>query len=158
MSAANKHSTAEQVVVASPGSDNLGHLLWETLARWTGFAEPELADTQLTPASTGTLGRIERLPGITASELARQSFKTQQAISQVTGRLERLGYIERSVGRGRGVGLYITESGKRALAEGLATEDRIEQQARLLLGEELYAELKHRLRQARDAIATADAD
>jgi DNA-binding MarR family transcriptional regulator len=157
MSTANERPTAGQIVV-SPGSDNLGHLLWETSARWGAFAEPELADTQLTPASTGALGRIGEFPGITASELARQAFKTQQAISQVTGRLERLGYIERRVGRGRGVGLHITESGKRALAEGLAIEDRIEQQARVLLGEELYAGLKQRLRQVRDAIATADAD
>lgn len=121
--------------------------------RWTAFAESQLSDTQLRPASTGVLGKIDVNPGITASELARGSFTTQQAVSQVTSRLERLGYIERRVGRGRGVGLHTTKAGKRALAEGLAQEQALERQARTVLGDELYSELKARLRQARAAIA-----
>lgn len=139
-----------------PGSDNFGHLLWETWMRWAALSESRLDATQLTPASIGALGRIAANPGITASELARAAFKTQQAISQMTGRLERRGYIERRVGHGRGVGLHITASGERALAEGLELEDRLEQQARTLLGDELYGELKRSLRRARAVIADAD--
>jgi DNA-binding MarR family transcriptional regulator len=65
------------------------------------LAEPLLADIQLSLASMGALERIAAYPGITASELARQAFKTQQAVSQVTSRLERLGYVERRLGPGR---------------------------------------------------------
>jgi DNA-binding MarR family transcriptional regulator len=141
--------------VTIPGSDNIGHLLWEASVRWTALAEPQLSDTQLSFPSTGVLGRIAAFPGITGSTLAREGFKTQQAISQVTGRLERLGYVERRVGQGRGVGLYITAAGERALAAGMAIEERLEGQARELLGEQLYTELKESLRQARAAFTDA---
>jgi DNA-binding MarR family transcriptional regulator len=139
------------LLVTIPGSDNIGHLLWEASVRWTAIGETQLSGTQLSFPSIGVLGRISALPGSTASTLAREGFKTQQAISQVTGRLERLGYIERRVGLGRGVWLYITEAGERALAEGMAIEERLEAQAREVLGEELYTELKENLRQARAA-------
>ncbi len=140
----------------APGSDNFGHLLWETSARWMALSEPRLAPTQLTFASAGALARIAASPGVTASALARGAFKTQQAISQVTGRLERLGYVERRVGHGRGVGLHITPAGERALAEEMAIEQAMEQEAREVLGEELYAGIKERLLLARAAIADAD--
>jgi DNA-binding MarR family transcriptional regulator len=141
--------------VTIPGSDNFGHLLWEASVRWMALAEPQFSDTQLSFPSTGVLGYISAFPGITASLLAREAFKTQQAISQVTGRLERLGYVERRVGPGRGVGLYITQDGERALAEGMAIEERLEGKAREVLGEELYTELKESLRQARAAFTDA---
>ncbi len=153
MSMANNRPHIDEAFADAPGSDNFGHLLWETSVRWMALSEPLLAGTQLTFASGGALSKIAACPGITASELARGAFKTQQAISQVTGRLERLGYIERRVGQGRGVGLHITAVGERALAEGMAIEEAMEQEARRLLGEQLYGELKERLRLARAAIA-----
>jgi DNA-binding MarR family transcriptional regulator len=152
MSMASESAGAQESPDAAPGSDNFGHLLWEASMRWMAYSEPRLAETQLTFASAGALGRIAANPGITASSLARVAFKTQQAISQVTGRLERLGYIERRVGPGRGVGLYVTAAGERALAEEMAIEGVLEEEARTLLGDELYAELKARLRQARAAM------
>ncbi len=152
----NDKSDIERFSADAPGSDNFGHLLWEISARWAARSEPRLASTQLTFASAGALARIATSPGITASALAREAFKTQQAISQVTGRLERLGYVERRVGGGRGVGLHITAAGERALAEEIAIEAMMEQEARTLLGAALYAELKERLLLARDAIADAD--
>jgi DNA-binding MarR family transcriptional regulator len=157
MSPAHEHAAPSELTALTPGSDNFGHLLWETSERWTALAEPQLSDTQLSFASTGVLGSISAFPGITASRLARHGFKTQQALSQVTARLERLGYIERRVGRGRGVGLHITEAGERALADGMAIEDHVEGHARELLGEELYADLKECLRKAR-AVFTDAAD
>ncbi len=151
----NDRSNIEEPFADTPGSDNFGHMLWETSVRWMALSEPRLAGTQLTFASAGALARIAANPGITASALARGAFKTQQAISQVTGRLERLGYVERRVGHGRGVGLQITAAGERALAEEMAIEQTMEQEARALLGDELYTELKDRLRLARAAIADA---
>ena len=155
MSTPREQPTAAEMADLTPGTDNFGHLLWEASARWMALSEPQLSDTQLSFASTGVLGRISVFPGITASTLAREGFKTQQAISQVSGRLERLGYIERRIGQGRGVGLHITPAGGRALAEGMAIEDRLEEKAREVLGDQLYAELKERLRQARTAFTDA---
>jgi DNA-binding MarR family transcriptional regulator len=155
MSAAREQPTPAEMADLTPGADNFGHLLWETSVRWMALAEPQLSDTQLSFPSIGVLGRISAFPGITASTLAREGFKTQQALSQVTGRLERLGYVERRVGAGRGVGLYITKAGERALAEGMGIEDSLELKARELLGEELYTDLKDCLRQARAAFTEA---
>jgi DNA-binding MarR family transcriptional regulator len=117
-----------------PGSERIGHLLWESSARVMLLAEPLLADIQLSLASMGALERIAAFPGITASELARQAFKTQQAVSQVTGRLERLGYVERRVGAGRGVGLHVTRLGEAALADGTAREAEVDATLQAMLG------------------------
>ncbi len=92
---------------------------------------------------------IATWPGSTVAELSRRTPKTPQAISQVVARLERLGYVERRLGPGRGVGLYITEAGKTAQAEGHLREDRLEERMRELLGEQLHAELERSLDQAR---------
>jgi DNA-binding MarR family transcriptional regulator len=117
-----------------PGDQRIGHLLWETSSRAMLMGEPLLADIQLSFPAMGALERIAAFPGITASGLARQAFKTQQSVSQVTGRLERLGYIERRVGAGRGVGLYVTKAGAAALVDGSAREQEIDQTLQALLG------------------------
>jgi DNA-binding MarR family transcriptional regulator len=135
-----------------PGSDHIGHLLWETSARVLLLAEPLLADIQLSLASMGALERIAAYPGITASELARQAFKTQQAVSQVTSRLERLSYIERRLGPGRGVGLHATELGRAALADGRAREAEIDARLQAMLGVDDAEQLRGLLRRLREAL------
>lgn len=135
-----------------PGSDHIGHLLWETSARVVLLAEPLLADIQLSLASMGALERIAAYPGVTASELARQAFKTQQAVSQVTSRLERLGYVERRLGPGRGVGLHVTEPGTVALADGATREAEIDARLQQMLGVEDSEELRGLLRRLREAL------
>jgi DNA-binding MarR family transcriptional regulator len=144
--------------VEGSGQNHLGHLFWEISARFMVFAEPDLADTQLSLMSIGALENVAAAPGVTASDLARQSFKTQQAASQVTNRLERLGYIERKVGAGRGVGLYITSSGRRALEQGLQIEAQLDRRLQDLLGEERYAELSELLQQTRALLTEVTAD
>jgi DNA-binding MarR family transcriptional regulator len=135
-----------------PGSDHIGHLLWETSARVVLLAEPLLADIQLSLASMGALERIAAYPGITASELARQAFKTQQAVSQVTSRLERLGYVERRLGPGRGVGLHMTRLGRTALADGSAREAEIDARLQEMLGVRDAERLRALLRRLREAL------
>jgi DNA-binding MarR family transcriptional regulator len=135
-----------------PGRDRIGHLLWETSARVMVLAEPLLEDIQLSLASMGALERIAAEPGITASELARQAFKTQQAVSQVTGRLERLGYVERRLGSGRGVGLHPTKQGMAALAEGTAHEAEIDARLQEMLGVQDAEQLRALLRRLREAL------
>jgi DNA-binding MarR family transcriptional regulator len=139
----------------TPGRDRVNHLLWETSLRAYAFSEPVLADMQLSLPSIGALETISEFPGITASELARRVFKTQQAVSQVTARLERLGYVERSVGNGRGVGLTITAQGSEALATGIAGEEAVEERLEELLGSDLFRELRTRLQEARDRLTEA---
>ncbi len=138
-----------------PGSERLGHLLWETSARVLLLSEPVFRDSQLSQPSIGALERIAAFPGITASELARQAFKTQQAVSQVTGRLERLGYVERRVGPGRGVGLHITELGTRALARGTEQESEFDNRLQELLGIDRADALRALLIELRDRLADA---
>jgi DNA-binding MarR family transcriptional regulator len=147
-------STREDEFAAAElvGRDRIGHLLWESSARVTLMAEPLLDDIQLSLASMGALERIAAEPGITASELARQAFKTQQAVSQVTNRLERLGYVERRLGTGRGVGLHVTQAGIAALADGTAREAEIDERLQELLGIDDAEQLRALLRRLREAL------
>ena len=84
--------------------------------RVTLLGDAEFAGSGLTLPAVGALDMIATWPGSTVAELSRRSPKTPQAISQVVARLERLGYVERRLGPGRGVGLYITEAGSTARA------------------------------------------
>jgi DNA-binding MarR family transcriptional regulator len=117
------------------------------------IAEQQFDASTLTMATTGTLDQIETWPGTTVAEMSRRTPKTQQAISQVVARLEKLGYIERRVGRGRGVELFLTEAGSDALASGRALELRLEQSLQELFGADLYEQLQSVLQQARARLA-----
>ncbi len=137
--------------------NRLGHLLWETSSRLRLLAESAMSDTQLHHPSIGALQTIATQPGITVSQLARRALKSQQSVSQIVARLERLGYVERRLGSGRSVGLYITVAGTAALAAGNAQEASFEQQIELLLGRARYSQLRSLLQQTR-ALLIARAD
>jgi DNA-binding MarR family transcriptional regulator len=144
---------------ALPGSDHLGHLLWEAYYLAGSFSEPFMtARTPLSQAAIGALTKIAMEPGITASGLARAGFKTQQAASQITGRLERLGFVERRLGSGRGVGLYITASGEQAVTDGLASEREVDDRLQALVGTKRFAELRALLKEFRQALVDAGVD
>ncbi len=140
-----------------PGWDHLAHLVWESSILVQAYAEPLMdARTPLSQASIGSLQLIATYPGITASELARAAFKTQQAVSQCTGRLERLGYVERHLGAGRGVGLRITSDGERALELGLASEREVERRLEEMLGAGRYDQLRELLQDLRTSLVEAE--
>jgi DNA-binding MarR family transcriptional regulator len=132
----------------------LGHLLWETWARAALLGEAGLADTSLTLPSLGVLDAISTWPGITVAEISRRTPKTQQAISQVVARLEKLGYLERRLRPGRGVGLHITPAGKKAHREGNAREETLEQHLRDLLGTNRHNQLRMLLEEACQLLAS----
>ena len=67
---------------------------------------------------------------------------------QLVAKLEKLGYVERRVGAGRGVGLYLTPAGQTAQADGNRREEQLEQRLRELLGDEDYAQLGETLGRA----------
>jgi DNA-binding MarR family transcriptional regulator len=127
----------------------LHHLVWECNMAMMPLLEETFGDTELTVALAGTLDEIATTPGSTVADISRRSPKTQQAISQAVARLEKLGYVERRLGSGRGVGLYLTASGQAAHADGVAREERIEVRLRGLLGTGVYAGLVSALEQAR---------
>jgi DNA-binding MarR family transcriptional regulator len=135
-----------------PWRHRIGHLLWEVETRVSLLAEAELGDTPLTLPALGLLDMVSVWPGSTVSELSRRTPKTQQAISQVVSRLEKLGYVERRLGAGRGVGLYITDAGTAAREHGHHREEAYERKVRDLFGEARFHQLKQLLEEARELL------
>jgi DNA-binding MarR family transcriptional regulator len=135
--------------------DQLNDLLWETTTYIEFLGEAALAGTPLTLASSGMLTAVHAEPGITIAEMSRRMPKSQQAISQVAARLEKLGLLERRVRSGRGVGLFVTEAG-RAMAEvGRAREAELVSRLRELLGDARYDELSRLLIDTRTIVREA---
>ena len=149
--------TTRQPAPDTTGEDDwahfLGHLLWDVAARATVLGEAELAGTPLTLPSSGMLQLIGSEPGITIAEIARRVPKTQQAISQIVARLEKLGYLVRQLGPGRGVGLYLTVEGLAARDEAAAAEARFDRRLRDLFGADRYTQLRGLLEEARERLS-----
>jgi DNA-binding MarR family transcriptional regulator len=137
---------------SEPWNHRIGHLLWAVEARVSLLGEAELGDTPLTLPAVGLLDMVSAFPGSTVSEISRRTPKTQQAISQVASRLEKLGYLERRLGPGRGVGLYITDAGTEARKQGHRREEVYERKVRELFGEERFLALKQLLEEARELL------
>jgi DNA-binding MarR family transcriptional regulator len=132
-----------------PDRDRLGHLLWEVGARVSLLGEAALARTPLTSRMAGMLEAIATDPGTSIAEISRKVPVTPQAVSQVVVRLEGMGYLERRSGeRGRGVALFVTEAGEKALAEADARKATLNQELAEALGEERHEELVRLLREA----------
>ncbi len=106
------------------------------------MGEAALADTPLSLLSNRMLAAVLDKPGITVTEMSRRIPKTQQAISHVAAQLTKLGLIERRLGSGRGVELYVTEAGRRMAEEGRAREHGIQIRLRELLGDARYEALE----------------
>src|SRR6201996_599961 len=98
----------------------------ESYTRMALLAEDQFDEAELTMATTGTLDLIGTWPGSTVADLSRRTPKTQQAISQIVSRLEKRGLVERRVGPGRGVGIYLTQAGVDTRAAGTELELRFE--------------------------------
>jgi DNA-binding MarR family transcriptional regulator len=136
----------------SPGFHRVHHLLWECDARMILLADDVFGDGELTLSLAGTLDMVGTWPGSTVAELSRRGPKTQQAVSQLVARLEKLGYVERRLRPGRGVGLYLTASGEAARTEGNEREEELEERLLELLGEDIYTQLGELLEKARDRL------
>jgi DNA-binding MarR family transcriptional regulator len=94
-------------------------------------------------------------PGMTVAEISRRIPKTQQTISSVVARLEKLGLIERRLGPGRGVGLHVTDAGRKMAEVAIAHEQALNARLRELLGEERAAALTEQLRESRAILRDA---
>lgn len=112
------------------------------------MGEEAFAGTPLTVASGSMLIAILEQPGLTVAEFSRRIPKTQQTLPQVAARLEKLGLIERRLGPGRGVGLYLTEAGRQMAGDAVAREQEVNTMLRELLGAERADALTGLLRQS----------
>jgi DNA-binding MarR family transcriptional regulator len=131
----------------------LSHLLWELSARLSTLGESTLTGTSLTMPALGLLQKIVERPGVTIAELARTGPRSAQALSQITARLERLGFIERRLAtEGRGVALHLTEAGERARKRGIRIEADFETGLADELGLERYEQLCQLLEESRTIV------
>lgn len=113
----------------------LVHLLWAVSVRTSMLGEAALAGSPLTLAGLGVLENINAKPGITIAEIARRAPQTQQALSQIAARLEKLGFIERRLAdRGRGVALHLTPAGSAAYRDAHEMTEGFEAQLEAALG------------------------
>jgi DNA-binding MarR family transcriptional regulator len=130
------------------GQDELYNLLWQVAAYTHLMGEETFAGTPLTVASGSMLIAVLEQPGLTVAEFSRRIPKTQQTLSQVVARLEKLGLIERRLGPGRGVGLYLTEAGRQMAQDAVAREQEVNARLRGLLGTERTEQLAGLLRES----------
>jgi DNA-binding MarR family transcriptional regulator len=137
------------------GKDTLYDLLWQVTAYTHLMGEAAFAGTPLTVASGSMLTAVLEEPGMTVAEISRRIPKTQQTISQVVARLEKLGLIERRLGSGRGVGLHVTDAGREMAQAALALERDLTARLRALLGEERSTALTELLRESRAILQQA---
>jgi DNA-binding MarR family transcriptional regulator len=133
----------------------LGDLLWEVAGYVEALGEAALADLPVGTASNGLLTQILAEPGVTVTAIATRGRKAQQTVSQMAARLEKLALIERRVGAGRSVGLYLTAAGRDVAQRAIARERQVDADIRGRLGPDRYDQLCQILtecrRQLRDA-------
>ena len=134
------------------GTTQLNDLLWEVTTYVELMGEAALAGTPLTLPSSGMLEGVLREPGITVAEMSRRLPKTQQAISQLAARLEKLGFLERRLGSGRGVGLFVTDAGREMAQEGRRREQELDRSVHELLGDQRYEALRRLLVESRSIL------
>jgi DNA-binding MarR family transcriptional regulator len=132
----------------------LVHLLWAVSARTSALGESALANSPLTLAGLGMLENINARPGITIAEISRRAPQTQQALSQIAARLDRLGFVERRLAdRGRGIGLYLTDAGAGARMHGHMAIEAFEADLATALGSDRHARLLALLEETRSVIS-----
>jgi DNA-binding MarR family transcriptional regulator len=131
----------------------LVHLLWAVSVRTSALGEAALAGTPLTLAGLGLLENVNARPGITIAEISRRAPQTQQALSQIAARLDRLGYLERRLAEGgRGVGLHLTPAGARARIDAHDRTEEFEAELAEALGASRHARLTALLEEMRTVV------
>ncbi|HWF75195.1 MAG TPA: MarR family transcriptional regulator [Solirubrobacteraceae bacterium] len=131
----------------------LVHLLWNVSTRTSALGEAALEGTPLTLAGLGLLENVSARPGITIAGITRRAPQTQQALSQIAARLEKLGLIERRVPRtGRGVSLHLTAAGARARRQAHDAIEAFESDVKQALRPARHEQLTKLLEETKTAI------
>ncbi|WP_194898504.1 MarR family winged helix-turn-helix transcriptional regulator [Catenulispora pinisilvae] len=144
-------ATAPAATPPTPGTPTamLSDLLWEVSAHVELLGESALADLPITTASSGMLMTVHAEPGITVADITRRMPKSQQAVSQIVTRLEKLGLIERRVRQGRGVALHLTAEGRKMAEAAFTRERATDEQLVAILGRERHDALRQVLVESR---------
>jgi DNA-binding MarR family transcriptional regulator len=131
----------------------LVHLLWAVSVRTSMLGEAALADSPLSLSGLGLLENINARPGTTIAEITRRAPQTQQTLSQIAARLDKLGFIERRLSdSGRGVALHLTPAGVSARAQAHEIIEGFEAELAGELGASRYRRLTKLLDEARTII------
>lgn len=133
-------------------NERLLHLLWEVFARTNALGEAAIHATLLSRPSLGMLDITGANPGITVSEIARRLPVTQQSVSQLVARLEKLGLMERRWLGGRNLGLYLTDAGEKMRAAGDVADVAFEQELEATFGHARYERFRAMLLEAKETI------
>lgn len=137
----------------------LVHLLWSTSTRTSALAETVLAESPLTLAGLGLLENVNARPGITVAGIARRAPQTQQTLSQIASRLEKLGLVERKLVPGdRGIGLFLTAQGAEVRARAHEATEQFEQSMCAALGKARYERLVRLLEDAEATMSVIGSD
>jgi DNA-binding MarR family transcriptional regulator len=135
----------------------LVHLLWAVSVRTSALGEAALTDSRLTLAGLGLLENVNARPGITIAEISRRAPQTQQALSQIAARLERLGFIERRLSEsGRGIALHLTPAGASARAQAHELTEAFEAELATALGTTRHKRLIELLEETHAIIREVD--
>jgi DNA-binding MarR family transcriptional regulator len=121
--------------------------------------EEVVADSGLTSLQYTALTVLERHPGITSAELARNSFIRPQSMAQMVSALEREKLIrrERDPESRRQYLLFLTDKGEALLEELRDSVEGIEQDMVAGLTEREALQLRAMLRSCRQALGGSDA-
>ncbi len=131
----------------------LVHLLWAVSVRTSMLGEAALGDSPVTLAGLGLLENVNARPGITIAEITRRAPQTQQALSQIAARLEKLGLIERRLAEGgRGIALHLTAAGAHARTQSHRTIETFEAELAGALGASRHQRLIELLEEMRTIV------
>ena len=130
----------------------LPDLIWEVSTYIEALGENRLRGTPLTLAAAGMLCLIGDEPGITIAEISRRVPKSAQSLGQVAARLRKLGFIERRLGDGPGVGLFVTATGAAMADVAVVSERDLAERLHELLGGRRYELLSELLADSRDLL------
>lgn len=131
----------------------LVHLLWGVSARTSTLGEAALAGLAAHAGGARRAGERRGAPRRDHRRDVPDHPQTQQALSQIVTRLERLGLVERQLTRGtRGVGLHLTAEGALARAAAHEAVEAFEASLAEALGRQRHERLLTLLEEARSVI------
>ncbi|MER5601757.1 MarR family transcriptional regulator [Streptomyces adustus] len=108
-----------------PQPVEFGLTLKRALHLFTMRTDEALRPIDLNLGLWSVLRELSRMPGASASELARASFHAPQTLGSLLHRLESLGLVVRTTGRGRIIENHLTEAGREVVKQANATVECI---------------------------------
>jgi DNA-binding MarR family transcriptional regulator len=109
----------------SPAADRIAYLVKQVQRQFRQATDAALRPLGLSTAQYSVLFAVSAQPGISAAELARQSFVTRQSLQDVLAGLRRSGLVEVApTGTGRRRDITLTDGARDllAVAEGAVRE------------------------------------